>query len=411
MSTTLSRPVVVTGWGAVSAYGWGVQYLAQVFAGKTAISRHRLSELPGATDIWASKLPHGLPEGQFDRRVEDADRVTQMSVFSAHQAIQMAGVDPLGVGMLAWGTGYGGAATLDDAYQRLYLGKQDLSSRVSPLTVPKAMSHASAAGIAAWAKLSCPVMTYSNACASSAVAIGEAMFAIAQGRCDVAIVGGSEALIVPGVVKAWESLGALAKLNSNDPKAAWHGPFDQSREGLVLGEGAACLVLESESHAQARGAQILAHCLGYAQVNDPDCITHPHAEPQLRSMYAALQQAGVKTDEVSYVNAHATGTKAGDTSEIEALNALFHTTQTLVSSTKGATGHLMGAAGAMEAILSINALRLKKCPPNVAVRKLDSQIHFKAPLQATALPPHGICLSNSFAFGGTNVSLVFKAHE
>lgn len=407
----LDRSVVVTGWGAVSAYGWGVQHLAPVFAGKTAVARHHLSELPASTDLWAAKLTETLPEGMFDRRVEDADRVTQMSVFAANQAMQIARLDPVQVDMLAWGTGFGGAATLDGAYQRLYLGQHDLSGRVSPLTIPKAMNHASAASIAAWARLSCPVMTYSNACASSAVAIGEAMLAIAQGRCDVAIVGGSEALIVPGVVKAWESLGALAKSVSNQPHMDWRGPFDQLRNGFVLGEGAACLVLESGSHAQARGAQVLAHCLGYAQVNDPDCVTHPHAEPQLRSMYAALQQAGVKTHQVAYVNAHATGTLAGDTSEIEALNALFQTSDALVSSTKGATGHLMGAAGAMEAILSINALRLKKCPPNTAVRKLDSLIRFKAPLQATPLPPQGICLSNSFAFGGTNVSLVFKTHE
>lgn len=407
----LNRSVVVTGWGAVSAFGWGVQHLARVFEGQTAVAQRRLCELPGAPEIWAAKLTQDLPEGMFDRRVEDADRVTQMSVFAANQALQIARLDPIKVSMLGWGTGFGGAATLDDAYQRLYLGKQDLSGRVSPLTIPKAMSHASAAGIAAWAKLSCPVMTYSNACASSAVAIGESMLAIAQGRCEVAIVGGSEALIVPGVVKAWESLGALAKLKQSDAESSWYGPFDQSREGLVLGEGAACLVLESESHAQARGAQVLAHCLGYAQVNDPDCVTHPHAEPQLRSMYAALQQAGVKTHQVAYVNAHATGTLAGDASEIDALNALFQTSDALVSSTKGATGHLMGAAGAIEAILSINALRLKKCPPNTGVRKLDSRIHFKAPLQSKPLPPQGICLTNSFAFGGTNVSLVFKSHE
>ena len=273
------------------------------------------------------------------------------------------------------------------------------------------MSHASAAGIAGWAKFSCPAMTYSNACASSAIAIGEAMLAIAHGRCDIAVVGGSEALIVPGVVKAWESLGALAKLKPGDADAAWLGPFDQGREGLVLGEGAACLVLESESHAQSRGATILARCLGYAQITDPECITHPHTAPQLRTMCAALEQAGVKADEVSYVNAHATGTRAGDASEIDALNTLFGESQTLVSSTKGATGHLMGAAGAMEAILSIKALHLEKCPPNTGVNLLDSQIRFESPLQAQALPSSGVCLSNSFAFGGTNVSLVFKAHE
>lgn len=407
----LDRPVVVTGWGAVSAHGWGVQHLAQVFAGKTAVARHRVSELSGAPDLWAAKVLQSFPQGQFDRRIEDADRVTQMSVFAACQALHIAEIDPVKVGLLGWGTGFGGAATLDDAYQRLYLGKQDLSGRVSPLTIPKAMSHASAASIAAWARLDCPVMTYSNACASSAVAIGEAMLAIAQGRCEVAIVGGSEALIVPGVVKAWESLGALAKSVSTMPQTDWHGPLDQLRNGFVLGEGAACMVLESEQHARARNARVLAFCLGYSQVNDPECVTHPHAEPQLRAMYGALRQACLKTHEVAYVNAHATGTLLGDLSEIEALNALFQHSDALVSSTKGSTGHLMGAAGAIEAILAISALRLNKCPPNSSVRKLDSRIRFKAPLQSIPIPFEGVCLSNSFAFGGTNVSLVFKAQK
>lgn len=359
----------------------------------------------------AAKQEQAMPQGMFGRRVEDADRVTQMSVFAAHEAMQMAGVESSKVGMLTWGTGYGGAATLDDSYQRLFLGRNDLSGRVSPLTVPKAMASASAAGIASFFRLSCPVMTYSNACASSAVAIGEAMVAIAQGRCDVAIVGGAEALIVPGVVKAWEALGALAKTASPTPPVIWHGPFDQLRNGLILGEGAACLVLESKSHALARGAEVLAQCIGYAQVNDPDCITHPNVEPQLRTMQAALACAGVSPDQVSYVNAHATGTRVGDASEIEALNALFQQKPTVVSSTKGATGHLMGAAGAMEAILSINALRSKRCPPNAQLHQADSQIHFNAPSQVTSLPEQGVCISNSFAFGGTNVTLVFSNHE
>jgi 3-oxoacyl-(acyl-carrier-protein) synthase len=407
----MCRPVVVTGVGAVSAFGWGAHCLEPTFKGVSAIAPYCVSALPGASEVWAARLASGLPLGVFDRRIEDADRVVQMAAFAAREAVLGAGLDARDTGLVAWGTGYGGAATMDEAYTRWLFGRDTLTGKVSPLTVPKAMTHASAASVAACFGLECPVMTYSCACASSAVAIGEAMLAIAHGRCDVAIVGGSEALIVPGVVKAWEALGALAKSDPQTPHAAWHGPFDQMRNGLVLGEGAACLVLESHAHAHARGAQVLAHCLGYAQVNDPECITHPNAAPQLRAMHAALLHAGVRPDQVSYVNAHATGTRAGDASEIEALNALFQTTQAAVSSTKGATGHLMGAAGAMEAILSIHALRTKQCPPNIAVRQLDSQIRFSAPVQATALPPHGICLSNSFAFGGTNVSLVFKAHD
>lgn len=407
----LDRCVVVTGWGAVSAYGWGVQQLAPVFAGGTAVTRHRFSEPSGSTDLWAAKLTQILPIRLFDPGGEYADCVTQMSVFAANQALQIAELDPIEVGMLAWGTGLGGAPILDDACKPLRFGQHDISDRESPLIVPKTINHASATSVASYIRLDCPISTYFDACASSAVAIGEAMLAIAQGRCEVAIVGGGDALIAPGVVKAWESFSAMEKSAFIHTHMNWHGPFDQLRNGFVLGEGAACLVLESESHAQLRGARILAQCLGYARVNDPNFTTHPHAEPQLRAMYAALQQACVKTHQVAYVNAHATGTPAGDTTEIEALNALFQMSETLVSSTKGATGHLMGAAGVMEAILSINALRLKKCPPNIAIRRLDPLIQFKAPIHATPLLQNGICLSNSFAFGGTNVSLVFKSEE
>lgn len=234
------------------------------------------------------------------------------------------------------------------------------------------------------------------------------MLAIEQGRCEVAIVGGSEALIVPGVVMAWEALGALAKPDVN---STWRGPFDQQRSGLVLGEGAACLVLESEAHAMARGATVLAKCLGYAVGNAPDCVTNPRSDPQLHTMKSALYHADVDPEQVSYINAHATGTRAGDQAEIEALNATFHEHDVLVSSTKGATGHLMGAAGAMEALISIQALRTKRCPPNVGLQKRDFSIQFYAPNTPHTLPRHGVCLSNSFAFGGTNVSLVFGSHE
>ena len=405
MNARERQSVVVTGMGAVSAFGWGIQALELVFDGMSAIKPYIPSEILGSPEVLAAKLNSPLPRGMFDRHVEDTDRATQMAVFAAHEAMEMAALNPQSCGMLTWGTAYGGAATLDDAYRRLMFGRYDLTGKVSPLTIPKAMNHASAAGIASRFRLTCPVMTYSCACASSAVAIGEAMLAIEQGRCDVAIVGGSEALIVPGVVKAWEALGALA---STDLSGRWRGPLDQLRNGLVLGEGAACLIFESAIHAQERGARVLARCIGYSQVNDPDCVTHPQAEPQMRVMHAALQHAGVKPDQVAYINAHATGTRAGDKSEIEALNALFQQADALVSSTKGATGHLMGAAGALEAIVSIQALRTQRCPPNVGLRHWDTSIEFQVPNQTQALSGDGVCMSNSFAFGGTNVSLVFS---
>lgn len=406
MGQTANRGVVVTGMGAVSAFGWGLDALAPVFRGETAIATHRLGDLPGASEILAARLESYLPACVFDRRVTDADRVTQMAVYSAHEAVQQSGIAADSIGLVAWGTGYGGAATMDEAYTRWLWGKADLASKVSPLTVPKAMTHASAAGVAAWLELPCPVMTYSCACASSAVAIGEAFLAIQQGRCEVALVGGSEALIAPGVVRAWEALAALAKVDAN---GQWQGPLDALRNGLVLGEGAGCMVLESEEHAKRRGANILAECLGYAQVNDPQCVTHPQVAPQVKAMQQALKHAGLRSEDVHYVNAHATGTRAGDASEIRALNEVFGHTSARISSTKGATGHLMGASGVMESILSINASRW--CyPPCIALTTPDQSISFHLLRDAELTSSAAIFLTNSFAFGGANVSLIFRNH-
>lgn len=399
------RRVVVTGMGAVSAFGWSIDALAPVFRGETAVRLHRLGGLPGASEILAARLEAELPTGMFNRRVVDADRVTQMAVYAAHEAVTKSGISTNSVGMVTWGTGYGGAATMDQAYTRWLFGKHDLSGKVSPLTVPKAMTHASAAGVAGWLDLQCSVMTYSCACASSAVAIGEAYLAIQQGRCDVALVGGSEALIAPGVVRAWEALGALAK---PDDHPHWKGPFDQQRNGLVLGEGAGCVVLESQDHAKGRGAQIFAECLGYAQTNDSNCVTQPNVEPQVRTMRQALQAAGVLPGDIAYVNAHATGTLAGDASEILALNKVFESSSTMVSSTKGATGHLMGAAGVVETILSIQAGQSGMYPPSVFVSEPAISIDFTLLTKPAQSSGTGIFLTNSFAFGGTNVSLVFR---
>jgi len=397
---------VVTGMGAVSAFGWGLATLTgPVFRGETAIRRQRIGALPGAPETWAARLEAPLPSGTFDRRVEDADRVSQMAVFAADEALSMAGLSPRSIGAVAWGTGYGGAATMEDAYARLFFGRTDVAGRVSPLTVPKAMTHAAAAGIAARFGLECPVTTYSCACASSAVAIGEAFLGIRDGRFDVALVGGSEALIVPGVVRAWESLSALAK---PDNLGRLCGPFDKGRNGLVLGEGAGCLLLESLEHAQRREASVLGECAGYGNVNDPACVTQPHAGPQAKAMRLALSQCGARPEDVAYVNAHGTGTQAGDAAEIDALNQIFGECATVVSSTKGSTGHLMGAAGAIEAVICLQTMQMGHYPPGTAVLEPDDAIGFSLVTHPIPVRRSGMFLSNSFAFGGTNVSLAFS---
>lgn len=396
----------MTGMGAVSAFGWGLPALTgPVFRGETAIRRQCIGSLPGAPEIWAARLDEPLPSGRFDRRVEDADRAVQMAVFAADEALRMAGVAPESIGSVAWGTGYGGAATMEDAYVRLFFGRTDLTGRVSPKTVPKAMNHAAAAGIGAWLGLACPISTYSCACASSAVAMGEAFLGIRDGRFDVALVGGSEALITPGVVRAWEALSALATL---DDLGRLCGPFDKGRNGLVLGEGAGCLILESAEHARRRNAAILAELAGYGNVNDPACVTQPHAGPQAKAMRTALSQCGATPADVVYVNAHGTGTRAGDATEIDALNEVFERCMTSVSSTKGATGHVLGAAGALEAALCIEAMRLDRCPPSPCIQVQEDGIAFTLVTNPGTACNQGVILSNSFAFGGTNVSLAFR---
>lgn len=400
------RRVAITGMGAVSAFGWGLDALiGPLFRGESAIRHQRIGDLPGAPEILAARLDTPLPPGRFSRREEDADRATQMAVFAAEEALAMAGVSPADIGAVAWGTGYGGAATMEDSYARLFFGRSHVASRVSPLTVPKAMTHAAAAGIAGRFGLECPVTTYSCACASSAVAIGEAYLGIRDGRYDVALVGGSEALITPGVVRAWEALSALAR---PDNSGRFRGTFDKGRNGLVLGEGAASLVLESFEYACQRKAPVLAECVGYGNANDPACITQPHAGPQVKAMRMALSQCAATPADVTYVNAHATGTRAGDATEIEALNEVFEGCMPNVSSTKGATGHLLGAAGALEAAICVQAMRIGCSPPNAGVLDPEDGLGWPLITRPGSDCARGVFLSNSFAFGGTNVSLAFR---
>lgn len=401
-----TQEVLITGLGAVSGYGWGVGALEPVFNGCTAVSERLVGTLPGSPTIACACTDQELPLGMFSRQIEDADRVVKMAVFAAHEAMAMAGIEAGDIGLVSWGTGFGGADTLDKAYTHLLFDRAQLATKVSPMTIPKAMAHASAAGIASCFGLTCPTLTYSTACSSSAVAIAQAAFAIECGRCDVAIVGGAEALVVPGVVKAWDSLAALAK---SDSQTGVIGPFDADRSGLYLGEGAGCLVLESASHAHRRSAKVIGRLCGYGHVTDHQCVTKPDPNFQVQSMREALMMARLNAGEVAYVNAHGTGTQAGDRAEIQALNEVFADTATLVSSTKGLTGHLMGASGAIEAVIVLLGLARKQLPPNQPLRTIDSSVNFKILSQPRAVLEQGYAMSNSFAFGGSNVSLIFQS--
>jgi 3-oxoacyl-[acyl-carrier-protein] synthase II len=335
------------------------------------------------------------------------DRVSQLAVAAASLALRDAGLtqwpDPLRVGVYA-GCGMGGAAALEAAYAA---GAK--SGRIPPLTVPAFMPNAPAAHVAMRHGITGPVLTYSVACASSAVALAEAAKALRHGDVDVAIAGGSEALIVPGVVQAWQALQTLASFSPGEATTCCR-PFAAERSGFVLGEGAAFVVMETDAGARARGARIYARLAGIGIGCDATHLTKPDAAGQQRTLAQALRDARLDPGAVGYCNAHGTATRIGDVVECQALRAVWgesiHGLQ--VSSTKALHGHLLGAAGALEAVITVLALQRRQLPPNMHAQTIDADC--AVPLVragATAAPSLRAAISSSFAFGGTNVVLAF----
>ena len=340
------------------------------------------------------------------------DRVSQFALAAAMQAVadarlDFSAIDKSRAGVFV-GTGMGGAQSTDDGYHTLYAEGSD---RVKPFTVLMAMVNAPASWIGLEFGLSGPNLTYSTACSSSAVAIGEAARRIASGELDIAIAGGAEAPLNFGTVKAWEALKALATEDKDDPSASCK-PFAKDRSGLVLGEGAAMVILESEEHLQRRGGRAHGAVIGYGLTTDAGHITRPAVEGQRDAMARALEDSGIAVDEIGYVNAHGTGTTANDPVETAALKAVLgdHARRIPVSSTKSMHGHLLGAAGALEFVAALLALEKAIAPPTMNLRVPDPECDLDyAALAARPIPGARAALSNSFAFGGTNAVLVAQA--
>jgi 3-oxoacyl-[acyl-carrier-protein] synthase II len=334
------------------------------------------------------------------------DRVSQLAVAAADLAMRDAGLaagdaDPERIGVFA-GCGMGGAAALEAAYRG--------NGRVSPLTIPAFMPNAPAAHVAMRQGVQGPVLTYSVACASSSAAIAEAAKAVQRGEVDIAIAGGSEALIVPGVVVAWQAMQTLAGFQPGEAGSAVR-PFAADRTGFALGEGAAFLVLESAERARARGARSYATLAGWGLSSDATHLTKPDAPGQGRALRAALRQAGLQPRDVGYCNAHGTATRIGDVVERNALADVWGDDfdSLRVSSTKALHGHLLGAAGAIEALITVMALHRRQLPPNANCNEIDPacQMNLVKPSD-TAAPALEAAISNSFAFGGTNSVLLFR---
>lgn len=399
-------PIVLTGLGAVAPHGDTPEAVfAAIMRGESAV-QSVFPDLPKPTP--AATVAFDAARWFTKLQLAGVDRVSQLAVAAADLAVKDAGgldADPERVGIYV-GCGMGGAGSLEAAYR-------GPSGRVPPLTVPAFMPNAPASHIAMRQHVLGPVLTYSVACSSSAVALAEAAKAVQSGEVDVAIAGGTEALIVPGVVLAWQAMQTLASFDPADPQGAARSvrPYAADRSGFALGEGAAFLVLESAARAQARGARRYATLAGWGISCDASHLTKPDAAGQARAMRAALQRAGLAPRDVGYCNAHGTATRIGDPIECEALAQVWGTDlpQLRVSSTKGLHGHLLGAAGALEALITVLALHQRQLPPNANCAQVDPACSLNLVLEnGLAAPQLDAAISSSFAFGGTNAVLLFQ---
>ncbi|QGW81790.1 beta-ketoacyl-[acyl-carrier-protein] synthase family protein [Variovorax paradoxus] len=400
----MNHEVCVTGLGVMAPHGGEPHALFQALQDGQSAIRPIFPDLPKP----AAAATVAFDETRWFTKLQLAgvDRVSQLAVAAADLALQDAGfdradTDPERIGVYA-GCGMGGAAALEAAYRG--------GMRVPPLTIPAFMPNAPAAHVAMRNGVQGPVLTYSVACASSSVAIAEAAKAIQRGEVDLAIAGGSEALIVPGVVLAWHAMQTLATFQPGEAANAVR-PFAADRNGFALGEGAAFVVLESAEHARRRGARSYATLAGWGLSSDATHLTKPDAPGQARALRAALRQAGLQPRDVGYCNAHGTATRIGDVVERNALAEVWGDDfdQLRVSSTKALHGHMLGAAGAIEAVITVLALHRRQLPPNAHCSEIDPacSLNLVKPGE-TAAPELQAAISNSFAFGGTNSVLLFR---
>ncbi|NLS78512.1 MAG: beta-ketoacyl-ACP synthase II [Chloroflexi bacterium] len=406
--------VVVTGMGAISPAGHNVAQLWNaVVEGTSSIGPITAFDTTDYQAKIAAEVKGFDPDAHFGPKVaRRMDRFIQFAVYAAQQAVADARLEinenNADRTCVVVGSGVGGMGTLLDQVRVL---DEKGPRRVSPLFVPMMLTDSAAGQVAIELGARGPNLAVVSACASGANAIGEAAEIIRRGAADIALCGGTEAAIVTLAVAAFSVMGALSTEN-DDPAHACR-PFDATRGGFVMGEGAGILVLESEEHARARGATVLAALDGYGATADAYHIVAPIEDGRgaAKSMQAALQSAGISPAEVDYINAHGTGTKLNDLAETRAIKAVFgdHAYHIPVSSTKPVTGHLLGAAGAIEAIICIKAMQEGLIPGTLNLSHPDPECDLDyvpaGPRQAQVRT----VLTNSFGFGGHNATLVFRA--
>lgn len=407
------RRVVVTGIGATTPLGGdATSSWKALLEGKSGISSIEAEwvsnyELP-VTFAGQAKIPSS--EVLTPQEAKRLDPSSQLALISAREAWKDAGEPEVAPERLAvdFATGIGGVWTLLDAFEIL---KERGPRRVLPMTVPMLMPNGPAAAIGMDLGARAGVRTAVSACASGNESIANAFQRIRLGEADVVVAGGAEAAIHPLPIAAFAAMQALSKRNDN-PQAASR-PYDTDRDGFVMSEGAGALVLEEYESAKARGAKIYCEIVGAAVTSDAYHITAPDPEGSgaARAVLGALSQAGALPEDVEHVNAHATSTPVGDIAEYTALKRVFgdHTNALMVTATKSQTGHLLGGAGAIEAIFTILALREQICPGTINLENQDPAIELNVPRVPTPLTrKDAVAISNSFGFGGHNAVLAFR---
>ncbi len=412
------KKVVITGMGIVSPVGTGIDYAwKNLIKGKSGV--HKVTEFD-VSDI-ASQIagtpPFGTKPGEYNpdnvidpRDQRKMEKTIMYALVAADEAIKDAGLteydgDKNRVGVSV-GSGVGGLSTISDTDTAIL---QNGAKYVSPFFVPKSIINMPAGYISIKYGFGGPNIAMATACATGAHSIGEAAEIIKRGDADIMVCGGSESAVCRLGMAGFAAMRALSTRNDEPEKAS--RPWDKDRDGFVVGEGAGILILEEYEHAVKRGAKIYAEVAGFGMSADAHHITAPipNGEGGKRAMQMALTKAGLKPGDVDYINAHGTSTGLGDVGELVAVKELFDKNKTCMSSTKSMTGHLLGAAGAIEAIFCALAIRDNIVPPTINLKNpIDEVGDFNLVPNKAQKRDVDVALSNSFGFGGTNASLVLK---
>jgi nodulation protein E len=402
------RRVAITGLGVISALGRNVQeFWSSLSQGISGIGPIEIVDRARLRSQNAAEIRGYRTEDFFENsRASILDRFAQFGLIATHEAVHASGVtwsaalqERTGI---VTGSAMGGQTTEDEAFADLYLRQK---ARFNPLTIPRIMANALASHISMEYGIIGPAFTFSTACSSANHAIGQAFWMVRNGLIDMAIAGGSEAPLSLGNLKAWESMRVVSRDTCR--------PFSKARNGLILGEGAGILVLESLELAKSRGATIYGEIVGFGMSSDAHHITQPSPAGAGRAIKAALEDADLRAEMIGYINAHGTGTQANDPMETTAIRNIFggHADALAISSTKSMHGHALGAAGALEAIATVLSLRNGILPPTANFTEPDPECNLDVIPNKPRKAQCEYALSNSFAFGGLNAVIAFRRYE